>query len=120
MNKRTEKLIEKARFISLGDDKLLIHIPRYRKFKQMDIVLDEEKNKGKDPLKDTMEVKEVEKEFNYKYQEGYVINKANNVDTVEVGSKILVKVHNIDEFDYIKGVNIIRKYDIVGTLAEKA
>lgn len=118
MTKRLERLIEKASFINLRDGRILIHIPSMRKYKAKDIVLDEEKNKGKDPLKDEMEVKEVDKEFNYKYQVGYVVGYSDDVEGINPGDKVLVKVHSLDEFDYMKGVNIIRKYDIVGVFNE--
>jgi hypothetical protein len=88
-----------------------LYKPRYRKEKQT--VLDDEKNKGKDPKKDIMALKTVETKVAYNVQtvEILAIGKDQHF---EVGDIVLIDIRKLKDFDLFKSVNSINLYDILG------
>ena len=59
-----------------------------------------------------MILEEIEQEANYRYQSGVVLQKTEDEDRFEVGDTILYELGALQEFDYVKGVSTIRKYDV--------
>ena len=91
-----------------------LYKPRYRKEKQT--VLDDEKNKGKDPKKDIMALKIVETKVAYNVQtvEILAVGKDQHFD---VGDIVLIDIRKLKDFDLFKGVNSINLYDILGKVS---
>ena len=90
-----------------------LYKPRYRKEKQP--VLDDEKNKGKDPKKDIMALKTVETKVAYNIQTVEILNiDPTNGQHYERGDVVLIDIRKLKDFDLFKGVNSINVYDILG------
>ena len=89
---------------------------RYRKEKQT--VLDDEKNKGKDPKKDIMALKTVETKVMYNIQTVEIVNiDPTNAGKFNVGDIVLIDYRKIKEFDLYKDVSSINVYDILGKVS---
>jgi hypothetical protein len=92
-----------------------LYKPRYRKEKQT--VLDEEKNKGKDPKKDIMALKTIEQKvmLNIQTVELVSVNPASyQGNSFEVGDIVLIDWRKVKDFDLYKDVKSINVYDILG------
>jgi hypothetical protein len=92
----------------------LVKVYKPRTFKQTQSVLDDEKNKGKDPEKDLMERKLVEQKVMYNVQTVEIVAIGDNAAKFEVGDIVLIDYRKLKEFDLYKGVNAINVYDILG------
>jgi hypothetical protein len=106
--------IETNEIIMIPDLTLVkLYKPRYRKEKQT--VLDEEKNKGKDPKKDIMSLKTIENKVMYTHQTAEIvaINPTNRAG-YEVGDIVIVDYRKLKDFDMFKGISIALVYDIIG------
>jgi len=92
-----------------------LYKPRTRKEKQT--VLDEEKNRGKDPKKDIMALKTVEEKVMYNTQtvEIKAIDPTNTTG-FEVGDIVLIDWRKVKEFDLYKDIKAINTYDIIGKI----
>ena len=110
--KKIDRIIEKCKEFKLYNNRFLVYTPKIRTYKGKDIVLDDEKNKGKDPIKDEMEVKEVDKEFKYEYQVATIVATPDDETDFKVGDEILIEIKYLKEFDFYKPVNIIQKFNI--------
>ena len=113
MNEKIVKLAEKVRLVKPLDGRVLVHPLRLRTYKDEQIVLDDEKNKGKDPLTEEMEVKKVKTDINYRYQKAVVLKVPDDEVRFQIGDIIVYDVGSLKEFDLFKGVSVLRKYDIV-------
>jgi hypothetical protein len=89
---------------------------RYRKEKQT--VLDDEKNKGKDPKKDIMALKTVETKVMYNTQTVEILAISENANKYEVGDVVLLDWRKVKDFDLYKDVKAINVYDIIGKIDE--
>jgi len=90
-----------------------LYKPRYRK--EVQRVMDDEKNKGKDPKKDIMSMKEVEVKVLYNTQAVEILAvDPSNGQKVEVGDIVLIDYRKVKEFDLYKDVVAINLYDILG------
>ena len=86
---------------------------RYRKEKQT--VLDDEKNKGKDPKKDMMALKTVETKVMYNIQTVEIVAiDPTNPNKYEVGDVVLLDYRKVKDFDLYKDVKSINVYDVLG------
>jgi len=92
-----------------------LYKPRTRTEKQT--VMDDEKNKGKDPKKDIMALKTVETKVMYNVQtvKVLVIDPLNG-QHFAVDDIVLIDARKLKEFDLYKGVNICNIYDIIGKI----
>jgi hypothetical protein len=92
--------------------KLLIrpYVERTREVETIE--LDDEKNEGKDPLKDEMETKKVKSEAPYDIQLAEVV--ASGDSSYEVGETIVYSIKFIKEFDLFEGTYLMSNYDVYG------
>ena len=94
-----------------------LYKPRYRKEKQT--VLDDEKNKGKDPKKDIMALKTVETKVMYNIQTVEIVSISDSGqggNKFEVGDIVLLDWRKVKDFDLYKDVKSINVYDILGKI----
>lgn len=91
---------------------------RYRKEKQS--VLDDEKNKGKDPKKDIMALKTIETKVMYNTQLVQIVAIGENGPKFEVGDVVLLDWRKVKDFDLFKDIKAINVYDIIGKVNEFA
>lgn len=75
--------------------------------------LDEEKNKGKNPVTDVMETKVIKKKVKANFQLGTVIYSFE--DKYKEGSIIAYKPAGAVDFDLIKNSKLVEEYAIIGT-----
>jgi len=116
MNEKYKNLVDKCSNIELLDDRVLVMPLKIRSYKQEDVVLDDEANKGKNPIKDELVTKKQEVTINYSYQKAIVLAKSFNVKDVEIGDTVIYKLSNLIEFDLIKGVSMLKRYEIIGKI----
>lgn len=116
MKKQIENLITKCSNIRLLDDRVLVAPFKLRSYETTDTTVDanSDKNKGKDPVKDIMKTTKKVYEVNYSYQRATVLAKSDNVKDLEIGDVIIYKISNPMEFDLIKGVSMLKRYEIIG------
>lgn len=94
-----------------------LYKPRFRKETQT--VLDDEKNKGKDPKKDIMALKTIEQKVMYNIQPVELLS-INDIgqggNKYEVGDIVLLDWRKVKDFDLYKDVKSINVYDILGKI----
>lgn len=78
--------------------------------------LDEEKNKGKNPVTDTMETKKIKKRVKANFQLGTVVSAPEG--KWKEGDIVVYKPAGAVDFDLIKKTKLIEAYAIVGTWTE--
>lgn len=94
------------------DGKLLIKPFKYRSRTVTNIVLDDEKNKDKDPLKDEMETKVEKVKAPYEIQLAEVLSSGDN--RYPMGSVIVYSIKFVREFDLFKNTFLISNHDVHG------
>jgi len=83
--------------------------------KEVQFVMDDEKNKGKDPEKDLMERKAVENKVKYNVQTVEIVAiDPTNVFKLEVGDVVLIDYRRLREFDLYKDVYLIPVHETIG------
>jgi hypothetical protein len=93
----------------------LVKLYKARTFKKSQPVLDDEKNKGKDPKKDIMALKNVEEKVMYNIQTVELVSvDSDNGQKVEVGDIVLIDWRKVKDFDLYKDIKSINLYDIIG------
>jgi hypothetical protein len=85
-----------------------------RSRKETQTVLDDEKNKGKDPKKDIMALKTVETKVLYNIQPVEILSIGENTHKYEIGDVVIMDFRKVKEFDLVKDVHSINVYDILG------
>jgi len=101
--------------IALIPDLVLVKLYKPRTRKEKQTVLDDEKNKGKDPKKDIMALKTVEEKVMYNIQTVVITNiSPDNRLKYEVGDVVIVDYHKLKDFDLYKDVKLCNLYDIFG------
>lgn len=93
----------------------LVKLYKARYHKEKQTVLDDEKNKGKDPKKDIMALKTVETKVAYNIQTVEILAvDPTNGQHLERGDIVLVDMRKFKEFDLFKDVHSINLYDVLG------
>ena len=105
------KLIQEVDFKPF--DNLVITFEDFRVYSTDYTVLDTEKNKGKDPMKDEMETKVVKKKVKYNTQVARVVARPED-STIDVGDEIVVDFRGCMELDGYKDLYLIPKYKVIG------
>lgn len=101
--------------IAISPDLVLVKLYKPRTYKQEQKVLDEEKNKGKDPKKDILALKTVEEKVMYNMQQAIVLAiDPNNRLAYEPGDLVIVDVRKLKDFDLFKDTKLCNLYDVIG------
>ena len=95
------------------EGKLLVKPLRERTRTVETIELDDEKNEGKDPIKDEMETRKVKSKAPYEIQLAEVI--ASGDERYPVGTIIVYSIKFVIDFDLFKKTFLISNFDIKGT-----
>ena len=124
MTRKVEALIEKCKSILPLDGRILISPLKLKTYKEEQIFntdipiedIDKLNEKSDDgPKEDIPEVK-VEKKFievNNRFQEAIVVGLPDNEVRFEIGDTIIYGLGSIYDFDFIKDVSVLHKYDPV-------
>ena len=97
-------------------DKLVVTFDKFRTYNADYTVVDQEKMKGKDPLKDEMETKVVKKKVKYNHQVAIVVAVPDTEKEISVGDNILVDFRSCVQLDGYKELYLISKYQVLGRL----
>ena len=106
------------RFIPL-DGRVLVHALKLRQVKQEDYSFDvanTKANEGKDPERHRVDLVKIQPKVNAKYQEAIVLQVPFDETRFSVGDHVLYPIGSINPFDYVKGVSLLRKYDIAAVI----
>lgn len=95
--------------------KLVIKPLKMRTRLVKNIVLDDEKNEGKDPLKDEVETKVVTERAPWEIQLATIVAVPEDSELYKVGDTVVYSVKFVKEFDLFKGTFIVSNYDLYGT-----
>jgi hypothetical protein len=117
---KVDNLINECRKYTPLDGRVLVHALKIRQVKQEDysFELDKESkmNEGKDPSKHRVDLKKVMPKINAKYQEAIVLQIPFDENRFSVGDTVVYPIGAINPFDLIKGVSVLRKYDIAAVV----
>jgi len=120
MTNKVEKLISKCSSIRPLEGRILVMPSKVRTYKSIG-----HEAKPSDPnVKVTdiipgeteMTLEEKEIDVNYRYQVATVLVLPEDEQRFKVGDQVLYNIGSLQEFDYIKDVSILRKYDVVGVV----
>jgi hypothetical protein len=116
MNKKIDELINECRKYTPLDGRVLVHALKLRQIKQKEHSFDFDEtskaNEGKDQTKHRVDLKKIYPKINAKYQEAIVLQVPFDEQRFKPGDSVLYPIGLINDFDVIKGVSILRKYDI--------
>jgi len=115
MNKKVENLVKKCSNIEPLDGRVLVHPLKLRTYESINPEPDYEKAKeeGLDPMKDEMPMKQKLYNVNYAYQRAIVLQTAPNEPKLKVGDTIIYKVSNLIDFDILKGVSLLKNFEVI-------
>jgi len=114
MTKKVESLIEKCKSVIPLEGRILVHPLKLKTYKEMQTVNTDVKLDLKstdidiDPI---VETEQQETIVNKRFQEAIVIGLPDSEVRFEIGDTIIYGIGSIFEFDFIKGVSMIHKYD---------
>ena len=114
MSKVNNLIVECQKFIPL-DGRVLVHALKIRQVKQADYsfdLADTKANQGKDHEKHRVDLKKVQPMINAKYQLATVLQVPFDENRFKVGDTVVYPLAAINPFDLVKGVSVLRKYDI--------
>lgn len=97
-------------------DMILIRPLKDKTFNQKHVVLDEEKNKDKDPMKDEMETKVETEKVAFEIQKAIVEHVPENID-VPYSKGDTIYFHKGRQgvpFRWVKNTYLLKPYDVVG------
>lgn len=120
MNNKVITLIDECKkFIPL-DGRVLVHPLKIRQVKQSDYSFDLDKeskaNQGKNPEVHRVDLMKIQPKINAKYQSAIVLQVPFDETRFKVGDEVLYPIGAIQLFDVIKGVSVLRKYDIAAVV----
>lgn len=95
-------------------EKLIVTFDKYREFTAKYTVMDEEANKGKDPMKDEMITKVSERVVKFNIQVARVIAVPANQTLYNVGDEVIIDMHNCADLNGYKNMFLIQPYQIIG------
>ena len=118
---KVDRLLDKCSTVNPLDGRVLVMPLRIRTFKgigyDQEEVLDEN---GKPSITEDgvpeMAMVEVEQQTPYNHQQATVLKVASDEDRFKVGDNIVYINGSAKGFDLIKGVSVLRRYDIIASL----
>jgi len=119
---KIQELINECRKYTPLDGRVLVHALKLRKVRQEDygfeVDKDNKMNEGKDPAKHRVELKKVRPMINAKYQSAIVLQTPMDENRFKPGDTVIYPVGAINPFDLIKGVSLLRKYDVAAVVQD--
>jgi hypothetical protein len=103
--------------LTITQDLAIIRLYKPRKRKVEQTVLDDERNKGKDPKKDIMALKKVTENVLLNFQSVEILAiSPDNRSGITVGDIVVIDWRKARECDLVKDAFIINTYEIIGKL----
>lgn len=100
--------------ITLLGDRIIIKPAKFFEYETKEFVKDTEANKGKDPDKDEMVMKEVTNIVRSNIQKATVVAVGDLVKGINIDDTVLYNMRACAQFELIKGYGILKSYDVVG------
>ena len=127
MTKKTERLIEICKLIKPLEGRILIQPLKLKTYMEEQIVNTgmpyQEENEAytgeipaMDPIDEEVQTETKEVEVNKRFQEAIVLKLPENETRFKIGDTIIYMIGALYEFDFIKGVSILHKYDPVAII----
>lgn len=116
-----DELINECRKYTPLDGRVLVHTLKIRKVRQDDHsfdLADTKANEGKNPAIHRVDLKKVRPMINAKYQEAIVLQVPMDETRFKPGDRVIYPMGCINPFDLIKGVSLLRKYDIAAVITQ--
>jgi len=115
MTKKIETLINKCTAFEMLDGRVLIHPLKLRTYESVvdEPDYEEGKKKGLNQHEDEMPMKKKVYDVNYSYQRAVVLKCASNDPKLHVGDTIIYKVSNVIAFDLLKGVSMLKNFEVI-------
>ena len=119
MNTKQQKLMEACAKINPLEGRILVAANKVRTYKDKTFqarpvdpdVKDEDINSETEMI-----MEEVVGNVNYRYQTAVVLQVPEDEKRFNIGDTVLFDLGALQVFDYIKGVSVLRKYDVVAAL----
>ena len=116
MNSKQQKLMAACAVINPLEGRVLVAANRVRTYKSTGFeskpVDPEVKEEDIIPGETEMALVEVETKVNYRYQTAVVLQKSEDEVRFNIGDTVLFDLGALQDFDYIKGVSTLNKYDV--------
>jgi len=119
MTKKIESLIEKCKSINPFGERILVHPDKLRTYKEMQtfsthVSLNDMASTDSTGVVEPQEVEVEQREvvINKRYQTATVLKVPETEDRFNVGDTIIYRVGSAFDFDLIKGVSVLQKYNI--------
>lgn len=95
---------------------ILIRPLKDKTYNQKQVVLDDEANEGKDPVKDEMEIKTINNKVAFEVQKAIVEHVPENIETpYNLGDTIYYyKSRQGVPFRWVKNTFLLKPYDVIG------
>lgn len=116
MTNKVNNLVEKCKGFKMLEGRILVHPLKIRSYQTTDTVLDDEANKGKNPMIDELKTKKKVLTINYAYQKAVVVNVPANITNIAVGDTIIYRINNLQDFELVKGVSMLKAYEVIGII----
>jgi len=97
-------------------DTILIKPLKEKTYTQQQVALDDEKNKGKDPIKDDMDIKHISKKIPYEIQKAVVVQIAHSLTVPYFPGDVVYYYTSRKGIPYrwVKDTYLVKSYDIIG------
>ena len=115
MNNKQQKLVEKCNSINPLEGRVLVAADKVRTYKdkQFESSPVDSEVRPEDITSETeMIMTEVIGNVNYRYQTAVVLQKSEDELRFNIGDTVLFDLGALQNFDYIKGVSTLNKYDV--------
>ena len=115
MNGKQQKLMVKCKTINPLEGRVLVAANKVRTYKdkQMKASPVDPEVRPEDITSETeMVMEEVIGDVNYRYQTAVVLQKSEDETRFNIGDTVLFDLGALQDFDYIKGVSTLNKFDI--------
>ena len=119
MNNKQQKLMTACAVVNPLEGRILVAANKVRTYKDKIFEskpVDSEVKEEDITVETEMVMEEVIGNVNYRNQTAIVLQKSEDEERFNIGDTLLFDIGALQEFDYIKGVSVLRKWDVVGVL----
>jgi hypothetical protein len=122
MNNKQQKLMAGCAVINPFEGRILVAANKMRTYKDKTFQsrpVDPDVKEEDKTAETEMIMEEVIGNVNYRYQTAVVLQVPEDEERFNIGDTVLFDIGALQMFDYIKGVSILRRYDVVGIVRDK-
>jgi len=115
MNNKQQKLMVKCETINPLEGRILVAANKVRTYKDLrfeSTPVDPEVKEEDITSETEMIMEEVMGDVNYRYQTAVILQKSADEKRFDIGDTVLFDIGALQEFDFIKGVSSLNKFDV--------